>query len=125
MLQAECLRKNIKLPQFLRQYVNIQEIVANIFLPDVKLPRNCFPRLAQMIYSFELSFKGHHHSGIDDCHTIGSIVQFVLKRAVVIDKVHIFDPSFDPIASKEFNLFSNTEVIPNKYLIFQFLTVYF
>lgn len=72
-LRKEAKFKNIELPSYFTQYINIKDVYATYF--DIKGKFD----MVQMLKQLKLTLDGHHHSGIDDSKNLAKILTAMLK----------------------------------------------
>jgi ERI1 exoribonuclease 3 len=76
MLQSQCRYLNIQTPAYFRRWINIKKPFCDV--------TGTYPKgMMQMLKMLQLSHVGKHHSGIDDCRNIGSILRVLGDRYYV------------------------------------------
>merc|ERR1712232_778842 len=73
MMPRQCEVVGCHVPQRFCQWLNIKDLFGNV------VGKKGHAMLA-MLQALKLELKGHHHSGLDDCHNIARILQVLLQK---------------------------------------------
>ncbi len=79
-LVPECKRKNLPIPKWCMQFMDVRWRFKHIFKLDKWL------NLAGMLDQLGLVFEGREHSGIDDATNIGRILVFLINREYTVNR---------------------------------------
>jgi len=102
LLMRESKNKNIPLKKYFYSFFDLR-----------KEFRKCFPffsarSLASMVEHSGLQFVGRHHSGLDDCLTICSLVNYLLQSGHKFLNPDVIDQAYDPFRDASFGEFRRT-----------------
>ncbi|XP_043941290.1 ERI1 exoribonuclease 3 [Protopterus annectens] len=83
MLPGQCEYLGLQVPDYFKQWINLKKVYAST--------TGIWPRkndLISMIHGLQLKHVGRHHSGIDDCLNIASIMRELVRRGVVLERTY-------------------------------------
>lgn len=104
-LIGEALRKGIRIPRLFRTFTNLQTVFSQFY---AKLCVRRKPNLKYMASFLNVELSGHHHTGIDDCHSICSILKAMFASGLKLTRRSLekvprtYNPWSDP-GIKDFN----------------------
>lgn len=92
-LKQEAQRKDIPLEKYFTEYFDLKEEFKK-FLPWFPFKPH-EPPLTLMLKSLRLNFVGRHHAGLDDCHSIASVVKAMIRQGCKFDTPTVISPTYD------------------------------
>jgi RNA recognition motif-containing protein len=113
MLRSEAAKKKIVLPSWSMQYINLQQVFYQAY-SKYGARQNC--NLKFMLKYLGLDLCGRHHSGIDDCMNIASIVCTMIQQGHSFSTHQItnipsgYNPDHD-MSIRDFNMTRKPEFV--------------
>lgn len=82
MLKTECKRKGINVPKIYTKYYNVKRLFSEVF----KVKKQ---GMAEALGMCRLPLVGRHHSGIDDCRNICTLINVLASKGLSFNQEHV------------------------------------
>ncbi|KAL6045897.1 ERI1 exoribonuclease 3 [Balamuthia mandrillaris] len=103
-LRLEAQRKQLPLEWWYEEYFNLKTEFQRHY-PYFAFKQTAGPALVHMVKALGLEFVGRHHSGLDDCYTISTVVKALILQGHKLAEPRVVAKDYDPINDKEWTSF--------------------
>lgn len=79
MIKTQCQREGLNIPTYFNSWCNIKKTFKSFYGINVF-------GMDHMLSHLELTLKGRHHSGIDDCRNIAQVLIKMIRNKALINR---------------------------------------